>query len=394
MFKSLRALIGASIAAFGFACHGAQTAPPPPPDMTASAEARKQAFVEALKPQRAGRPVIAIVALNEGTEMTDLLLPHAVLKRANVADVQVVAPHRGLVQLYPALQVEAPQDLAGFDQVHPFGADYVIVPAMSNDADPAIIAWIQKQARAGARIIAVCSGARVAGRANLLDGRKFAGHWYDRSTLLKRHPSAMYVPDQRYIFDRGVVTTTGITASVPTMLALVEALGGLAKAEAVADDLGVASWGPEHDSARFGLNLERAWAYAVNKAAVWRGEHWNIPVRDGMDDIRLALAADAWVRTGHVTVEAASPAGAVTLRSGLKLVAGPGTSGADDMPLSPEVKPVQQLDRTLCEIAQHYTPARRDWVMQEMEYAGVGTAPQADGAAAARKEGEAACGIH
>jgi transcriptional regulator GlxA family with amidase domain len=239
MFKSLRALIGASIAAFGFAGHGAQTAPPPPPDVTASAEARKQAFVEALKPQRAGRPVIAIVALNEGTEMTDLLLPHAVLKRANVADVQVVAPHRGLVQLYPALQVEASQDLAGFDQIHPFGADYVIVPAMSNDADPAIIAWIQKQARAGARIIAVCSGARVAGRANLLDGRKFAGHWYDRSTLLKRHPSAVYVPDQRYIFDRGVVTTTGITASVSPMLRLVPALRRPAQAIAVADDLGV-----------------------------------------------------------------------------------------------------------------------------------------------------------
>ncbi|HWL27769.1 MAG TPA: DJ-1/PfpI family protein [Burkholderiaceae bacterium] len=391
MFRSLRALIGASIAAFGFACHGAETAPPPSAGVTANAEAIKQAFVEALKPTRAGRPVVAIVALNEGTEMTDLLLPHAVLKRADVADVQVIAPQRGPVQLYPALQVEAPQDLAGFDLAHPSGADYVIVPAMSSDADPTIIAWIQRQAQAGARIIAVCSGARVAGRAGLLDGRKFAGHWYDRSTLLKRHPGATHVPDQRYVFDRGVVTTTGITASVPTTLALVEALGGPAKARSVADDLGVASWGPEHDSARFGLNLDRAWAYAVNKAAVWRGEHWNIPVRDGMDDIRLVLAADAWVRTGHVTVEAASASGPITLRSGLKLLAGPGTPGAESMPLAPELQPVQQLDRTLCEIAQRYTPARRDWVMQEMEYAGVGTALPGRGAAAEDNAGDSTC---
>jgi putative intracellular protease/amidase len=361
--------------------------------VTASTEARKQALVEAFKPQRAGRPVIAIVALNEGTEMTDMLLPHAVLKRAGVADVQVVAPHIGLVQLYPALQVEALQDLVGFDHLYPSGADYVIVPAMSNDADPTIIAWLQRQAQSGARVIAVCSGARVAGRAGLLDGRKFAGHWYDRSTLLKRHPSAAYVSNQRYVIDRGVATTTGITASVPTMLALVEALGGPDKARSLADELGVVSWGPEHDSARFGLNLERAWAYTVNKAAVWRGEHWNIPVRDGMDDIRLALAADAWVRTGHITVEAASSSGPVTLLSGLKLVAGPGTRGAGEMPLAPELKPVQQLDRTLCEIADRYTPARRDWVMQEMEYAGVGTAPQRDVAVADGGDSGAVCVI-
>jgi hypothetical protein len=195
------------------------------------------------------------------------------------------------------------------------------------------------------------------------------------------------------VIDRGVATTTGITASVPTMLALVEALGGPDKARSLADELGVESWGPEHDSARFGLNLERAWAYTVNKAAVWRGEHWNIPVRDGMDDIRLALAADAWVRTGHVTVEASSANRSVTLLSGLKLAAGPGTSGAGEMPLAPELKPVQQLDRTLCEIADRYTPARRDWVMQEMEYAGVGTAPRRDVAVADGVDSGAVCVI-
>jgi len=38
------------------------------------------------------------------------------------------------------------------------------------------------------------------------------------------------------------------------------------------------------------------------------------------------------------------------------------------LPLVAALKPVQQLDRTLCEIADRYGNARRDWVMQEMEY--------------------------
>jgi transcriptional regulator GlxA family with amidase domain len=98
------------------------------------------------------------------------------------------------------------------------------------------------------------------GRAGLLDDRRFTTHWYYRSTLLKRHPGAEYVPHQRYVIDGSVATTTGITASVPTMLALVEAIGGHAKAQALATELGVDSWSPAHDSSLFGLNVSRAWS--------------------------------------------------------------------------------------------------------------------------------------
>lgn len=39
-------------------------------------------------------------------------------------------------------------------------------------------------------------------------------------------------------------------------------------------------------------------------------------------------------------------------------------------PLVPSLKPVQQLDCTLCEIAERFGAARREWVMMELEYAG------------------------
>lgn len=373
MSKWVRALIGASIAALGLAGCGAGAPLPPAQDDAARVAREEQAFVEALKPRGAGRPVVAVLALNEGTEMTDLLLPHAVLQRAGVAEVRVVAPRAGRVSLYPALEVEGAQDLDSFDRMHPAGADYVIVPAMSTDDDPAVTGWLQRQARLGARVVGVCSGVRVVGQAGLLDGRRFTGHWYDRGTLLRRHPSATYVPNQRYIVDRGVATTTGVTASVPTMLALVEAMGGRTRAQGVAAELGVSSWGPEHDSASFRLDARRAWTYVLDKAVFWRVERRRAEVQDGMDDIALALAADAWSRVGRVRVEAASASGPVRLKSGLVLVAQPSADGSPRLPLSPGLKPVQQLNRTLCEIAERYGDARRDRVMLEMEYPGTGT---------------------
>ena len=344
----------------------------------AVAERQAQVFVEALKPRRAGKPVIAIVALNEGTEMTDFLLPHAVLQRAGVADVKPVAARRGRVSLYPALQVEVAQDLASFDQVYPAGADYVVVPAMRDDSNPAITAWLKQQADRGARIIGVCVGALVVGRAGLLDGRRCTTHWYYRSTLLKRHPSAVYVPHQRYVIDGSVATTTGVTASVPTMLALVEAIGGRAKAQALAAELGVASWNPAHDSSLFEITAARAWNYLLNKAVFWRHERWSVDMWDGMDDIPLAFAADAWSRTGRVSVDASAP-GPVKLRSGLVLVAQPASEGTPRLPFTPGPKPVQQLDQTLREIAERFGAARSEWVMIELEYVGAGGGVAVDG---------------
>jgi putative intracellular protease/amidase len=360
------ALLGPLIVALGLAAATAAGAAEPP------GERELQAFVEAMKPRHPGRPVVAVLALNEGTEITDFLLPHALLQRAGVAEVQAVAPHRGRVALYPVLQVEVAQDLAGFDRMHPEGADYVIVPAMDEDDDPAVTAWLRRQATLGARVMGLCAGGLVLGRAGLLDGRRFASHWYYRDTLLRRHPGATHVPNQRYVADRGVATTTGVTASLPATLALVQALGGRAKAQALAAELGLASWTPEHDGTPFRLDAARMWSYALNKAAFWRYERWGLDVREGSDDVALALAADAWARTGRVGLQAASPVGPVKLRSGLLLLAQPASPGLPRVPLEPGLRPAQQLQRTLCEIGARFGASRLEWVLLELEYPGAG----------------------
>jgi putative intracellular protease/amidase len=285
-----------------------------------------------------------------------------------VADVIVVAARPGTIRLYPSLQVEAEMDFAAFERAHPRGADYVIVPAMEPADDAGVAQWLRAQSSRGAKVIGVCVGAMVVANAGLLDGRRFVSHWFVRGDVVKRHPSAIFVPHQRYVVDRGVATTTGITASVPAMLALVEAMAGEERARSVAAELGVDSWTPAHDSKRFGLNGARRWGYIADKAAFWRREQRVIDVADGADDIALAFAADGWARTGLVAMQAVSTRTPLRLRSGLALNTQPADSGAPRVPMAAGLKPVQQLDRTLCDIASHFGPRQRDRVEQELEY--------------------------
>ena len=130
-----------------------------------------KAIVDALKQQKRQRPVIAILGINDATETTDYLMPYGVLRRADVAQVMTVATKPGPVALYSALTIQPDATIAAFDAQYPDDADYVIVPAMSRDDDPAALEWIRSQAAAGATVVGVCVGAKVVAAAGLLDGR-------------------------------------------------------------------------------------------------------------------------------------------------------------------------------------------------------------------------------
>ena len=116
--------------------------------------------------------------------------------------------------------------------------------------------------------------------------------------------------------------------------------------------------------------MQRCASYVLNKARFWSHEHWGVDVRDGMDDIALALTGDAWSRTGRVSVHAESASSdTVALRSGMVLVAERSNRERPRLPLT-TMKPLQQLDATLCQIQERFGASRREWVVLEMEYSG------------------------
>lgn len=326
----------------------------------------------ALKPPKRARPVIAIIGVNEGTEVTDYLMPYGILTRADVADVLALATKPGAVKLYRALQVVPQSTTDDFDQRFPEGADYVIVPAMHRDDDPLALQWITGQSRKGAIIIGVCAGAKVVAEAGLLDGKRGTTHWYYLKEMLERHPTIQYVPDRRIVVDRGVVTTTGISASMPMSLTLIEAIAGRAKAEEVARQLGLGAWDLRHDSAAFRFTRPFAMTVIGNTLAFWKHEQIGINISPGVDEVSLALIADMWSRTYRSrAMTFSTTAGPQRSRGGLLIVP---DEVSTNRPLSPHVltlndaPPAIALDGTIDAIAARYGASTAKVVAMQLEY--------------------------
>jgi transcriptional regulator GlxA family with amidase domain len=288
-------------------------------------------------------------------------LPTGILRRADVADVQLVATGPGTVKLYPALTVEPDATTAEFDARHGDGADYVIVPAMNRDDDPTALQWIRAQADKGAIVIGVCVGVKVVAAAGLLDNKRGTAHWFVLNELREKHPTMQYVANRRFVVDGRVATTTGITASIPMSLTLIEAIAGRDKAEAVARDIGIEHWDARHASDAFKFTRPFAVTVMGNVLAFWNREQLGVHVAPGIDEASLALAADAWSRTYRSrAVTFADAAGAITTRSGIRIVPDQTARPQGDVVNAfGDLPPAQALNDTLAGIEARYGAGTR-----------------------------------
>jgi putative intracellular protease/amidase len=328
--------------------------------------------VAALRPSKRKRPLIAVVGANGGTETTDYVMPYGILRRAGVADVIGLGAKPGPMALFPVLTVAPDATIADFDARHPDGADYVIVPAMRRDDDPAVLHWIADQAAKGAIVIGVCAGAKIVANAGLLDGKRATTHWYYVEALRDKHPTIRYVADRRLVVDGRVATTTGISASIPMSLTLIEAIAGRDKAADVARDLGVTHWDARHDSSAFRFTRPFALTAIGNGLVFWKRERFGIELAPGVDEVSLALVADAWSRTYRSrAVTFAATAGAQQTRNGLRVftdrVAATWPAGRR-LPAIGGRQPARALDQTLDEIAARYGARTADFVAMQLEY--------------------------
>ncbi|WP_028032708.1 DJ-1/PfpI family protein [Chelativorans sp. J32] len=376
MPKSILIWSGAALVLFALAGFGGWIFSLPSATAAANApsvpKAEMDALLASLRPTKRERPLVAVIGINDATETTDYLVPTGILRRADVADVVMLATGPGPVQLFPALTVEPDATIAEFDAAHPDGADYVIVPAMSRDDDPAALAWLQSQADKGAKIIGICAGAKVVGAAGLLERKRATTHWYYLGELLDRSPTAEYVADRRIVSDGSVATTTGITASMPMMLTLIEAIGGRAKAEEVARELGVPAWDARHASDAFKLTRQFAITVLANRMAFWNREELGVRLEPGIDEVSLAFVADAWSRTYRSRALTFAPSTSVVMTAnGVRVLP---DQPREDWPENGRVStfadlpPASALDQTLQAIAERYGKATTNVVVMQLEY--------------------------
>jgi transcriptional regulator GlxA family with amidase domain len=337
----------------------------PAPMATASAD---RLVLPAPKPGR-DRPLVVVVADDGGAETTDFIIPYAVLKESGLAEVRTLSTAPGPLKLMMTLKVQPDQTTAQFQAAEPRGADIVIVPAQMNPKDAALIAFVRDQAAKGATIVSICEGAKVLAEAGLLDGRRATTHFASMAKFDKAYPRTTWVRDRRYVQDGPIISTTGVTASIPASLALVEAIGGRAEAQAVAQRLGVTGWSAAHRTADYTIT-KADYAYAIGAlGAVWNHETLEVPLADGVDEIALALRADAWGRGFRSKI--------LTTRPGLAAA-----RGRNGLVLLPEAEPVKgrftipvhagppahQLDVTLADMTRRYGPGAARMARIGLEY--------------------------
>ncbi|MDQ3283683.1 MAG: DJ-1/PfpI family protein [Acidobacteriota bacterium] len=318
------------------------------------------------------RPLIAVLGYNGGTETTDYIVPYGILAESGVADVVALSNEPGPMQMLPALRIRAQATLAEFDSSHPGGADYVIVPNLNEGSDkPEILQWVRTQSQRGATIVGVCDGVVTVANAGLLDGRTATGHWHTIEMFEKKRPATRWVRNRRYVADGNVITTSGVTASIPISLALIEAIAGPEHARTVAARLHVADWSDTHDSSEFHLGSSKVFTALANKF-LHLNDQLGIRVAPGVDEISLALATDAYSRTYRSLAFAVGDStSSITTKHGLTLL--PDRTAADAkhlrmLPPLDRLPAADALDCALAGIRTQYGETTAALVALQIEY--------------------------
>lgn len=87
--------------------------------------------------------------------------------------------------------------------------------------DGHLIGWLKEASRVATRIVSICTGAFLLGRAGLLDGRHATTHWASAKDLAREFPLAHVDGDRLYVEDGNVWTSAGAATGIDMALAIV-----------------------------------------------------------------------------------------------------------------------------------------------------------------------------
>jgi transcriptional regulator GlxA family with amidase domain len=100
--------------------------------------------------------------------------------------------------------------------------------------DEAHLTWLREQRETAPLLTSVCTGSLVYAAAGLLAGRPATTHWQAMDELVAADPSIDARPEERYIDDGDVITSSGVSAGIDMALHLVARLVSADRARQVA----------------------------------------------------------------------------------------------------------------------------------------------------------------
>ena len=99
--------------------------------------------------------------------------------------------------------------------------------------DEAHLDWVRAQAGTAELMTSVCTGSLVYAAAGLLEGRPATTHWASLDLLARLDPSIEVRPDDRWVDDGDVITSSGVSAGIDMALHLVARLASPARSAEV-----------------------------------------------------------------------------------------------------------------------------------------------------------------
>lgn len=248
-------------------------------------------------PAPSGRPVVAVLASNTATELTDLIAPFAILSATDGLDVVTVAPERRVSALTGGVGLLPHHSFASFEDSYA-SPTWVVVPAVMDPEDPRLVEWVARQVTAGAGVLSICEGARLAGRAGVLDGHRATSHFFALDGLEDAFPGVAWQRGPRVVEDANRISSAGVTAAIDAALTTAAILTGPEGAARARERLGLQAHRRVDEAAGF---AGTGWGWAL-LAAAFRGGAGTMGVmlEPGVDEFALTAWLDALPRSLRV----------------------------------------------------------------------------------------------
>lgn len=116
----------------------------------------------------------------------------------------------------------------------------------------AVLNWLRRDARQGAAVGGLCTGAWSVAKAGLLEGRRATIHWENQDSFTEDFDE-IHLTKSVFVIDGNRLTTAGGTASIDLMLRLIARDHGEALANTVADQLIYNSIRTDRDTQRLSI---------------------------------------------------------------------------------------------------------------------------------------------
>lgn len=171
---------------------------------------------------------LAVAAEVFGTDRTDRGVPRN--------DFRVVTPTPGPIRLAGGLglPVMVEEGLGFADE-----ADVVIVTpydecSIDGECSLSVSRVLQRAVARGARVLTMCTGAFIAARAGVLEGRRVATHWRHADQLAEQFPQIVVERDALWVDDGPVTSSAGTAAAIDAALHIVREMQGAQVAAIIA----------------------------------------------------------------------------------------------------------------------------------------------------------------